>query len=414
MKLMVHNLVFLVSIVIILLGNLNVASASQSESADGTPPATEANRSIAFYPRESGPGTFLTLEGNPGESKEFTMVFGNAGDVEQTLLTYSTAALSAPNGGFLAAPQDHEPDMPTSWVEYPAMEMNFSPGEGIELVGRVEIPEDANPGEYVTALSAQQSEPFAVAGSTTFDQVVRWSVPVLIIVPGADSPAFGVTEASLERREDILVAEIGIENLGNITVRPKGTVQLIDSSGAVVGVSDVSVDSIYTGTSTVFYVAWNSATYSDTYTIRVSLSAADGAVIVERDIKNLIANGTEYSDTSGSAPLSFSKSELVATTSDNPPSLLLFEGEISNSGEPIENARVSIVTYQDGEEVDRYPIMQAVTIQTGETPVEARYSLPGGFTEGTYTFEVTIEVGDAGTQTVLVTQPIDYEVVVGD
>ena len=85
---------------------------------------------------------------------------------------------------------------------------------------------------------------------------------------------------------------------------------------------------------------------------------------------------------------------------------------INNNGDPIENARVSIVTYQDGVEVDRYPILQAVTINQGSTPVQARYSLPGGFTKGTYTFEVTIELGDIGTQTVLLTQTLDFEVTV--
>ena len=91
---------------------------------------------------------------------------------------------------------------------------------------------------------------------------------------------------------------------------------------------------------------------------------------------------------------------------------LQLNAEIANNAEPIEGARVTIVTYKDGEEVDRYPILQAVKLETGITPVEVRYSLPGGFTQGTYTFEVTIETGDAGTQSVLVTQPIDYEIVV--
>lgn len=412
MNIVKRNFAVLISIVILTTASLSVASAYQSTPVVGTPPPAEENRAIAFYPSESGSGTFVTVEVNAGESKDFSMVFGNAGDVEQTLVTYSTAALSAPNGGFLAAPQDYEPDLPTSWVEYPETELTFQPGEGVEIVGSINIPQDAVPGEYVTALSAQQATPFAVADSTTFDQIVRWSVPVLIVVPGTDVPAFDLTDVSLEHRGDMIVAEIGIVNLGNTIVQPEGTIQLLDSSGAVVGVSDVSLDSIYTGTDTVFYVAWSSVTYSDSYTVRALMSADDGEVVVERDVNNIIAIGTGSEATPVSVPLSFSKFDLVAATDDNPPSLLMFDGEITNDAEPIENARVSIVTYKNGVEVDRYPIMQAVTIQQGTTPVESRYSLPGGFTEGTYTFEVTIELGNSGSQTVLVTQPIDFEIVV--
>lgn len=402
----------LLLIVVLLIGvSPSMDVFAQATPPSATPPASAENRSIAFYPEETGIGTFITVSVEPGNSTEFSVVLGNSGSIHQEIKTYAIPVESASNGGFAMAEQGTDKDEQTSWVDYPEQDFPLDPGDGLVLTGRISVPEGTAPGEYVTALAAQQAEPFAVEGSNTFNQVVRWSLPILIVVPGEMHGEYSVSDANLELRENVLVAEVGIQNIGSITVRPKGTALLIDASGNTIGVSQVELGSIYSGTDTVFYLAWENVTPSSSYSIEYSFSDERIESPVSGVISNLSVAGSENVE---SPELGLSQAAFTPLNEDEPPSMLQFDGVISNNAEPIENARVSIVTYQDGEEVDRYPIMQAVTIQTGETPVEARYSLPGGFTDGTYTFEVTIELGSGDTQSILLTQDIDYEVVVGD
>lgn len=401
--------VCILSVIIVILSPVATISAQDFSASSSNP-----NRSIAFYPESSGVGTYITMELAPGESAKSNIVLGNSGDVEQTLRTYAVPAESGVNGGFVLAEQGAELDDVTSWLDYPEQLHTFEPGEGITIKVTVKVPTNTPPGEYVTGLAAEQADSFAVPGTELIRQRVRWSIPVLVIVPGERKPDFEITETTLDVREGMYVAEIGIANTGNVIVRPSGEVRILDSEGTVVGVARASLDSIYVGTDTTFIVAWDSIPTSSGYTLQIFMTNTEGDLEVEKQVDDLTAVDRGAGTKLDTDPLSFSKPTLTSTDNNPLSSTLEFDAVVINNEEPIDNARVSIVTYQDGVEVDRYPIMQAVTINQGETPIEARYSLPGGFTNGTYTFEVTIEIGDGDTQTVLLTQPIDYEVVVGD
>lgn len=401
-----------VLLMLILQGNIHVMAQDSTPVAT---PAFEEDRAITFYPEESGEGTFITVEINPGQSAEVQVILGNSGNVEQSIRTYSAPATSAMNGGFVLLDYGTEPDEITQWLDYPEQVFTFDPTEGMRVPLNISVPSDIAPGEYVTGIAAEQADAYAVPGTDMFLQKTRWAIPVLIVVPGDREPAFELTDAGLEWYEGSLYGTVGIENTGNVTVRPMGEVRLLDSEGTVVGVAGVEMQSVYSGTGTTFVVAWPlPASSDDGYTLDMVLTAEEGSVEVQQTFEGVVPVDDEATEIVQREPLRFSEAALIPLTRDEPPSMLQFNGEIVNEGVAIESARVSIVTYQDGEEVDRYPIMQAVTIQTGDTPVEARYSLPGGFTDGTYTFEVTIELGSGSTQTVLVTQPIDFEVSVDD
>jgi hypothetical protein len=392
---------------------LLAASVATVSAQDATPsPAAQPNRAIAFYPEATGQGTFISVELKPGKSVTVGVILGNAGDVEQTIRTYAVPAMSGTNGGFLQTDSGTPPDKQTTWLDYPETEFTFQPTEGASIPLTITVPKDASPGEYVTSLAAEQKDPFEVSGTDMIKQRVRWSVPILITVPGDRKPAFELGDVTLENREGIMIADIGITNTGNVIVRPQGEVRLLDASGTTVGVAQVALDSIYSGTTTDFIVAWDKVNPSDTFTVQAELTNDEGSLTVSQDYPNLIPFSSDPNPTNTGPTLTITNAKFEPLTKDNPPTTLQLDATVTNTGEPIENARVSIVTYQDGVEVDRYPILQAVTINQGSTPIQARYALPGGFTKGTYTFEVTIELGDIGTQTVLVTQKLDYKVTV--
>lgn len=398
----------LISLLVLVTGGAGVAGQDQDEGREAP------GRAIAFYPEATGEGTYVTLELKPGETGTFRVVLGNAGQIVQTLRTYAVPAESGIHGGFTLTPYGTLPDKQTSWLDFPEQEFTFDPGKGIVLDVTVEVPSTTSPGEYVTGLAAEQSEPFEIEGTELITQRVRWALPVLIVVPGERLPAFELGDARLEDRNGLLIANVDIVNTGNVTVRPVGQARLRDEHGDVVGVSTIEMNSVYSGTDTYLIVAWEGVPESPTYSIQIELSAENSLVSVEHLYEGLEPQtlGETNAATPVVVPLGFAFATLDPLTNDTPPSMLQLTAEIANNAEPIENARVSMVTYQDGVEIDRYPILQGVTINQGTTPVQARYALPGGFTKGTYTFVVTIEIGSADTQTILATQKLDYEITV--
>jgi hypothetical protein len=387
-------------------------AAGVEATQQSTPEAV--NRMVAIYPADSGPGNFVTVTVNVGETKGFTIIVGNAGNIKQSIRAYPIPALTADNGGFSAAPYGTELDETTSWLDITEMTMEFEPGEGREVVVDITVPADTPPGEYITAIAAEQADAYEIEGTEVMTQRVRIPMPVLITVPGEFQPSFELTSAEMELRDDMIIGIVKIENTGTAIVRLHGVARLLNEEGEVLGVSEIHLEPIFVNTSANVYVSWQNVPSLDTYGLQIELQDPDNLASDDVTFDNLTPF-TEREAAAAATPvaeLAFTRAELEPLTDDVPPSMLTFEGEISNPGAAIENARVTIVTYQDGREVDRYPIMQAVTIQTGSTSLESRYSLPGGFTDGTYTFEVTIEVGDMSTQTVLLTEPLEFEVVV--
>ena len=145
----------------ILLFLIMATNAAIVSAQDATPPPeTQPNRAIAFYPEETGQGTFISVEVKPGETTTVTVILGNAGDLEQTIRTYAVPAHSATNGGFLQTDSGTPPDVQTGWLDYQEAEYTFQPTEGISIPVTISVPKDASPGEYVTGLAAEQKDPF--------------------------------------------------------------------------------------------------------------------------------------------------------------------------------------------------------------------------------------------------------------
>ena len=402
-------------ILIMLLVAIFAASpAIQLRAQDATPETI--SRMVTVQPADTDSGEYISIEVAAGTSGDFTIVVANDGNVNQHVRFYAVPAGTLDNGGFAAAPYGTEPDLVTSWLGMAEQTLELDAGKGQEVVVKVSVPDGTPAGEYVTSISAEQAEAFEIPGTDVMSQRVRWSMPVQIIVPGDFQYSFEFSSAELELRNHALIGVIEIVNTGTATVRPTGEVRLLDDNGNVIGVSGVEMRAVYSGTTANMYVGWQNVPTFESYSLEVTLTDPDNGATASATFNDLVPI-TEHVVEAAATPvpeLAFSQADLAPLTDDVPPSMLSFEGAISNPADPIENARVSIVTHQDGEEVDRYPILQGVTLATGTTPLEARYALPGGFTDGTYTFAVTIELGSSGSQTVLVSQTIDFEVTVDD
>ena len=75
---------------------------------------------------------------------------------------------------------------------------------------------------------------------------------------------------------------------------------------------------------------------------------------------------------------------------------------ISNNGEPVANAQLSLIASVNGEEVERFPISQSLSLPTGETPITTRYIPATGWTSGEWTFELLLETVDPSGAAVVV------------
>jgi len=160
-------------------------------SAESTP-VLDAGPAFVIRPQDGVDGDYFTLEAEAGTTSELTIVLGNADDEPLELLTYVNDAVPMINGGFAVADPEVKATGPATWIDYPSETFEFAPGEGVTRTFTVTVPDDAEPGQYIAGISLQTAEPLEVEGTDLFNQIIRKTIAVFIIVPGEETPAFNL------------------------------------------------------------------------------------------------------------------------------------------------------------------------------------------------------------------------------
>lgn len=196
-------------------------------------------------------GTFFTLTLEPGASRQLEVEAANFGDTEVRARTYAANVYSIVNGGFGADLFGEEPTGTTTWLDYPTQEMTLGPRDAQVINFDVTVPDDTPPGEYVAALVIENVDPVRGSGSVAIDQVNRSAIAVAIDVPGPRRPALAIGVVGHEVAGERSVVTFDVSNPGNVHLKPTGRFRLVDADGSELSSAELTMDSVYAGTSTI-------------------------------------------------------------------------------------------------------------------------------------------------------------------
>jgi hypothetical protein len=377
------------------------------------PTSTPGPAQIAFSLNPAGQqdGSFFEFTADPGSTTDLSVEFSNQYTEPLTLRSFVSDAFTLTNGGLGVSDEGINTQAPTPWIDYPAETYELAPGEARDVDFTVEIPADAAPGNYVSVLVLQTAEPVPVEGTQLFDQIIRKAIAIDITVPGEETPAFTIGDVVYASGPNVPSLSIGIANTGNQRLRPAGAVSITDSSGAEVLTADVAMGSVYAGTETQLQFVLQQPLPAGEYGLTLDLSdeATGAEASVLQQPFTVTDSATPTTDLIAFADLALTPGPDAAT-----PQFASISGTIVNGGAAIPSARLTIHAFKDGEEVESFPLIPALSLPQGETPIQQRY-IPGtGFTTGTWSFELTLESVDtaSGAATLLVTQPLEQTIVI--
>lgn len=389
---------------------LSPAMPAVAFQENATPPPSDVGPSFVIRPAEGRDGEFFTLEAEAGTTNELTVVLGNADDEPLELLSYVGDTVPMTNGGFAIA----EPDVPASgtatWIDYPAETYDFAPGEGIERTFTVTIPDDAAPGQYIAGISLQTAEPLEVEGSDFFNQIIRKTVAVFIIVPGELTPAFDLGEPEVVQGDLRSQIVVPVNNTGNMLVKPQGELTLTNQAGETVMTAPIAMGSVYAGTNAPLAVSVPSSVPVGDYTLTINLTDQETGTTASVAESTLAI--TEAEEASGQ----FTMVGSVTLQPDaSNPAFAEVNAEISNSGETVEGAEVVLDVSKDGELVESYPVVAALELpQDTTTNVSQRYVPVTGWEPGTWSFVLRVNTVDGGTSTTVATVDTIPAIKIGD
>ncbi len=374
-----------------------------AQDGNATPSAsTDSGPRFVIRPADGADGDYFTLEAEAGTENELTVVLGNADDEELVLRTYVNDAVPMTNGGFSIADEESAPSGTATWIDYPAETFTFQPGEGVERTFTVSIPDDAEPGQYIAGLALQTAEPLEVEGTSMFNQIIRKSIAVFIIVPGPESPSFELGEPALLTDGAINRIEIPLANTGNVLVKPQGELTLTNAGGDVVVTAPIVMGSVYAGTTVPLVVGLTSDLPEGDYTLSVALEdEATGA-------SDSIESTTITLSAATSAPAQFSMTGDVVLSPDNAaPAFATVNVSIVNQGNPVGRAEVLLDVMKDGELVETFTLAASLALPQGTTEVSQRYIPPTGWEAGSWSFVLRLNVIDESTNVATTVATLD-------
>jgi hypothetical protein len=227
-------------------------------------------------------GAYFSLAMAPGERRALKVQLGNGGTEAVRVRTFAADAFTLVNGGF-GARLDGEPTTgTTAWLAYPTETLDLEAGEALDRTFVVVVPADAKPGEYQASLVLQNADPLggpgAAAGvAVAFKQVVRHALAVSITVAGPLAPGLQIGAASQKPTGDGTILTVGVNNTGNVRLKPTGELVLRDAAGRELGRHPVAMDTVYAGTETTAEMPFARPLDPGEYTVTASLADASGA-----------------------------------------------------------------------------------------------------------------------------------------
>lgn len=203
-------------------------------------PANAADDSVlAVKPLNHDKNGYFEAVLKPGESTDLTLRIATS--AESHLTSRISSAAPRINGGFSISDAAVIPS--ATWFSYEPQEFDLL-GEREENY-TVTVPLDTAPGEYASGVVVETEY---IDTGTTFSNRTQQTVPVNIVVEGEAKPSFSFGSGSHKFKASKSSVLFEVTNDGNRHVSPAGPVEVRDSKGNTVSKAELTMASVYTGT----------------------------------------------------------------------------------------------------------------------------------------------------------------------
>lgn len=169
---------------------------------------------------------------DPGEVLEKTIKITNVSDSPKTFYVYLQDFKAGDEKGtaLLIPPGSEQGSFLASWIKVTSEGINFAPGEEKEIPIIIEVPEEAGPGGYYGAIIFGTAPPEIEGGGVAITVGQQTGVLVLLQVSGDVIEDALIREFSTDRNFYSTPFKVNflsrIENLGNVHIKPHGTIEI--------------------------------------------------------------------------------------------------------------------------------------------------------------------------------------------
>lgn len=245
-------------------------------------------------------GSYFALTMEPGETRQLAVELGNQGADAIEAFTYAADAYTVTNGGFGAKERGSEPTETTAWLSYSPGVLQLPVEQGLTRDFSVTVPEETEPGQYLTSLVLENNVAVEGSGDVALDQIIRQAIAVSIEVPGPSQPALELGTTAHTMATDQSVIDVALANTGNTNLKPAGELTISDADGAVVSEAPITMNTFYAHTDSHVSTTLAGALTPGDYTLSVTLTdAATGTTVTGTDLPFTVTTPPAAESTTG-------------------------------------------------------------------------------------------------------------------
>lgn len=375
---------------IFLLGFVILPTMVEAQDNPETPGETSAPI-IGIRPSDKPDGSRFEAQVEPGQSHEFTVVVGNYGLEPIELRTYVADISAGINGGMLMADSSAERTGITLWLDYPTEELALEPGVEIELPMIVTVPENAEPGQYVTAVALETINPVQELGS--FNQYFRKVVSIYTLVPGDLSTEFELGEPEVLYDQNRPFVVIPIANTGGLRIDLSGTYILQNRQGDVIGEGSIQLAPIYMGHETNIYIPLSTPPPAGDYVVGFEFLDSSSGISVGSDEVSIMVSEPPVRD----EVVSVSFENIDVTANDEPIVFANVSVDVVSGQKSQSSTRLTLSIYHNGAHVEDLVLAENLSVGVNDSiTVSQRYLPATNWESGTYTFSLKLESTSGG------------------
>ena len=201
---------------------------------------------LAVYPNKSeqDPANPLTnawfiymLE--PGVIKHSKVDISNTSDEKMIVEVYPVDAVTTKDGAFAPQPQDRQKIDVGAWIDLAQGELSLLPKETKTIDFTIKVPEDVEVGDHMGAIIVQNKEPSSDEQGAGLRITTRVGARIYLTVPGTIIKELEFNQFNIEQEERQVSFSLTLINLGNVRIRSKGEIEIINSQGELVAVLSI-------------------------------------------------------------------------------------------------------------------------------------------------------------------------------
>lgn len=248
-----------------------LASAAPRVAQADTPQF--ALQPVYYDPSEPATQSYFIFDAKLGQVLKNQVRVTNVGDVAGTASLYSVDATTGQTSGTVYLGQSLPRTDVGSWLNLGAQTVTLQPGQSQVVPFTLAIPTSVRDGQHVGGIVAAAESTPAQSSSTIQVNVQQLTiVGVLVNLPGTPVEQLQASGFTPGGQDGYQTLSIGLTNSGTMLLKPAGSLEVRDSSGAVVKQFSLKMDSFLPQTTISYPVnisgkALSEGTYSATLTL---------------------------------------------------------------------------------------------------------------------------------------------------